>query len=101
MPVTTTMQAVSSGIPPIDFDISTAIGVVTDFGINEVIIFQSECINLPRMNVVVIAVKAATINPKYTALLFFFKRDKFSTKGNANEIVAGPNKRVYIQADSL
>ena len=67
------MQAVSSGIPPIAFDISTAIGVVTDFGINEVIIFQSECINFPRMKVVVIAVNAATINPKYTALLFFFK----------------------------
>ena len=35
MPTTITTEAVSGGIPPIDLEISMAIGVVTDFGASE------------------------------------------------------------------
>lgn len=34
-PTTTTTAAVNEGIPPVAFDTSIAIGVVTDFGANE------------------------------------------------------------------
>ncbi|MCM1265012.1 MAG: hypothetical protein NC200_02335 [Candidatus Gastranaerophilales bacterium] len=39
-PVKATMQAVNSGMPPKDFDISTAIGAVTDLGSRDISTFR-------------------------------------------------------------
>ena len=79
-PVKATIQAVNSGIPPISFEISIAIGAVTDFGIKEEINLISEWKILPITIAERIAIIDALIKPINKALLFFdirFKRHNY------------------------
>ena len=67
IPVIITAQAVSSGMPPIVFEISTAIGVVTDFGSIEIIMDNFVWKNLPKIAVEIMAINAAKRKPKKNA----------------------------------
>lgn len=70
IPVKITAHAVSSGIPPIVFEISTAIGVVTDFGSIDKSTENFVWKIFPKNAADKIAIKVAKINPKYIARLF-------------------------------
>ena len=64
IPVKITAQAVNSGIPPVVFEISTAIGVVTDFGSMEIIIGNFVWQNFPSTMTDVIAIEVAKTKPQ-------------------------------------
>ena len=81
IPVKITAQAVSSGMPPIVFEISTAIGVVTDFGSIEIIMDNFAWKSFPIKATDAIATKAANRKPKYIARLFLVKISLFLIKG--------------------
>lgn len=100
-PVKATIQAVNSGIPPINFDISIAIGAVTDFGINEKINFMSEWNKFPIITAERIAIIEEEKNPTNIALLFFESKCIFLYKGYAKVIVAGPKTSVRKEEYSL
>ena len=51
-------------MPPIVFEISTAIGVVTDFGSIEIIMDNFVWKNLPKIAVEIMAINAAKRKPK-------------------------------------
>ncbi len=70
IPVKITAHAVSSGMPPIVFEISTAIGVVTDFGSIDKSTENFVWKIFPKNAADKIAIKVAKINPKYIARLF-------------------------------
>lgn len=70
IPVKITAHAVSSGMPPIVFEISTAIGVVTDFGSMDRSTANFVWKIFPKNAADKIAIKVAKINPKYIARLF-------------------------------
>ncbi len=81
IPVIITAQAVSSGMPPIVFEISTAIGVVTDFGSIEIIMDNFVWKNFPRNATDTIAMHVANKKPKYIARLFWVRISLFLIKG--------------------
>ena len=101
MPVIITAQAVSSGIPPIVFEISTAIGVVTDFGRREIIKDNFVWKNLPKKAVETSAINVAKIKPNQIARLFSSRTSLFLIKGYARAIVAGPRRYVTYFAPEL
>lgn len=101
IPVIITAHAVSSGIPPIVFEISTAIGVVTDFGSIEIITDNFVWKNLPKSAVEKTAANVAKIKPNHMARLFSNKTSLFLISGYAKAIVAGPKRYVTYFAPEL